>query len=738
MSTSTISQGRPDGVELEFYQRAGRHAVRYVSDTTVREEVLERGRFVGLYWSASGQVLREEGPGRGQHSLLLDALKYPVEAFELHIDGQLMHNRWEWVDGYERAGDRPGTVEGVVELRHQLRPITIKVVTRLDGSPILARWIEITNTGVVPAALGDVSSCSGLLWDTTPSWNPSVPGDAPPFSLGYMRSERRAEEGDFVWVELPAESYRIERAQGTNYGQPYFVARNEISGELFFVGLAWSRNWFAEFTYKDDQSRGWGPVTSESRRLLSLRTGPLGPAPLRMIAPGETVNSPEVHLGPIHGEFDVAVQAWHRHMRSSVVPARPQGKEMYAIAGQVIEYPGDWILTEIDIAAEMGAEAYMVDAGWYGDEFATWVDLRGDWFEGDWLPGGIAGIREHAHAKGMLFGLWVEAEQVGSRSRLRQEHPEWLLATDDGQQVSWYNTWSLNLGHPEAAQYFEDTVVSLVRDHQLDFLKLDYNLQVHEGGQNVRDGYAEQESWRHCEVLYATFDRVLREFPHVALETCAGGGGRNDLGILSRFHYGCESDLSWYPLSIRAINGLSLFLPPEAICYYHNHVPHAHQMADIDTHLRVTLFANTIFVGFGAQDAGRSTQYFKKTKRYISLAKSFCYPIIAERANVYHHTPHIGVSQPADWCVIEYAAPDRARAYAGVFTLSGATGAGGSREYTLRPRGLDRSRDYAVTLDNSGSTFRAPGQELANTGLSIRLESALTSELVLFSAIDAE
>ena len=31
--------------------------------------------------------------------------------------------------------------------------------------------------------------------------------------------------------------------------------------------------------------------------------------------------------------------------------------------------------------------------------------------------------------------------------------------------------------------------------------------------------------------------RVRREFPHVCLETCASGGGRNDLGMLSRCHY---------------------------------------------------------------------------------------------------------------------------------------------------------------------------------------------------------
>ena len=43
---------------------------------------------------------------------------------------------------------------------------------------------------------------------------------------------------------------------------------------------------------------------------------------------------------------------------------------------------------------------------------------------------------------------------------------------------------------------------------------------------------------------------------------------------------------------------MSLFFPPEAIAYYHNHFSHTHQTADLETHLRVTLFAVPDFVGF--------------------------------------------------------------------------------------------------------------------------------------------
>ena len=46
--------------------------------------------------------------------------------------------------------------------------------------------------------------------------------------------------------------------------------------------------------------------------------------------------------------------------------------------------------------------------------------------------------------------------------------------------------------------------------------------------------------------------------------------------------------------------------------------------------------------------------------------------------------------------------------------------------------GVDRSAEYEVTLDNAGQTFRVSGRELAGPGLTIRLDSALTSELVLY------
>ena len=145
----------------------------------------------------------------------------------------------------------------------------------------------------------------------------------------------------------------------------------------------------------------------------------------------------------------------------------------------------------------------------------------------------------------------------------------------------------------------------------------------------------------------------------------------------------------------------------------------------------MTLFAQTIFVGFGAQDADRGTEYFEKTRRYIKLAREVTGPILAGRPRVFHHTPATGSRGPADWVVLEYSARDAAAGYAGLFRLNGLA----EETFLFQPRGVDLSRRYAVTLDNRGQTLELSGAELALQGLPIRLAGAYTSELVLWREI---
>jgi len=70
-------------------------------------------------------------------------------------------------------------------------------------------------------------------------------------------------------------------------------------------------------------------------------------------------------------------------------------------------------------------------------------------------------------------------------------------------------------------------------------------------------------------------------------------------------------------------------------------------------------------------------------------------------ALVYHHTPTLPNTEPGEWVVLEYATPDHARGYAGIFRLAGAK----EDRYRLVPRGLDTSKSHKVTFDNQRAPF---------------------------------
>ena len=177
---------------------------------------------------------------------------------------------------------------------------------------------------------------------------------------------------------------------------------------------------------------------------------------------------------------------------------------------------------------------------------------------------------------------------------------------------------------------------------------------------------------------------------------------------------------------------LSMFIPPDAICYYHNHIYYANQLADNKTHLRVTLFAIPVFVGFGSQEADRTTGYFKEVKRYIELNKTFCRRVMADHPVVFHHSPEASFNKTSPWCVLEYARQDHTCGYAGIFRLVNDLN---DSEYVFKPRGIDISQQYKVTLDNDNQTFLISGWELSQAGIRIHLDAARTSELILYERL---
>jgi alpha-galactosidase len=277
----------------------------------------------------------------------------------------------------------------------------------------------------------------------------------------------------------------------------------------------------------------------------------------------------------------------------------------------------------------------------------------------------------------------------------------------------------------------EEQLVDVISRYKLDLYRIDYNTHIFDGGNRVKDGFVENTLWRHAEAIWGIFDRLRKRFPNTIFENCASGGGRLDLGMLRYFQITEISDWMRAPRSLKILNGLSLSLPPE-ICLrtFGTEVPEHYLYGDLDYQIRSCLFGQPILRGIAPTIEEIGEPRRARIGHALDLYKQFIRPILPD-AKVYHHTPILPLYAASPWCVLEYAAPDRRREVAGIFRLT----APDASAYRYRPRGLRPGGRYRVTFDNTGESFEVSGLELQRDGIEIRLESPLTSEILLVEEI---
>jgi alpha-galactosidase len=264
----------------------------------------------------------------------------------------------------------------------------------------------------------------------------------------------------------------------------------------------------------------------------------------------------------------------------------------------------------------------------------------------------------------------------------------------------------------------------------LEFFRLDYNVGgLGPGAKTIRHGYIENGYWRYYEALYNIYEKLRARFPHVIFENCAGGGGRTDIGQVRRFSHTWVTDWQIAPRSFTITNGMTMALPPE---YVDRLVggQSGHTTAELDFQLRLLLFVRPTLGFLCPPNASWNPILLARVKRMVTLYKDFVRPFMST-GRIYHHTPTFDGPEPQGWGVLELTSDDCSRGICGLFQLS----APGESEYVLRLRGLDVSKRYRVTFDNTGQSCEMDGVTLMTQGITIRLAGPLTSELLLLEAI---
>ena len=131
---------------------------------------------------------------------------------------------------------------------------------------------------------------------------------------------------------------------------------------------------------------------------------------------------------------------------------------------------------------------------------------------------------------------------VNPDSNLYREHSDWILATVGREPLQHRNQHVLDLSNPAVWHYLVERIDQILSQHAVDYVKWDHNRDLLEAGSASHEGAPAVHSQNAA--FYALLDELRARHPHVTWESCAGGGGRIDLGVVERVQRFWTSDMT--------------------------------------------------------------------------------------------------------------------------------------------------------------------------------------------------
>lgn len=462
-------------------------------------------------------------------------------------------------------------------------------------------------------------------------------------------------------VVLPQTPLLLEsRAGKTGFDFAPYVALL-APGHTYLCQLLWSGNWQLHVRRHPD-----GRV---------MVAGGLNSWGLRhRLRPGEQVALPAALLLCAAGDLNAATQRLHdyrrRHLRpDSGRPLPVQFNSWYAYPG---EPPVEKMKDCVSVAAELGCEVFVLDAGWYTTETEDpgegWWTRTGDWVVNRRLfPNGLEELSRFCQAWGLGFGIWFEPEAISPKAVVRRTHPEWLHAIG-GRPTPADQRGVLHLGIPEARAFVRERILTVLRATGAVWMKWDFNTDLLQGGwaPGLPAALTDQDPLlAHYQGLYQLQDELRAALPQLTLEMCAGGGGRFDPAILLHAHTNWMSDQT-QPLMNLAIHAGSQLAHCAVECndWLIEWPPHdglhgqqwVDERGDLTFRTRVAMLGT---FGISAPVEQWTAADLAIVRTHITWYKTRLRPVIHD-GDQFLLTEAPPLSGQGDWVAVWYASKDRA------------------------------------------------------------------------------
>lgn len=269
--------------------------------------------------------------------------------------------------------------------------------------------------------------------------------------------------------------------------------------------------------------------------LVTVQCGLEDSALALTVEPGETLQLPQILFYQTDSREDLGAHKLHE-VYNRLYPRKtlPILYNTWLLNFDNIDY--EEILRQVDCAADLGIETFVVDAGWFGTQ-ECWGNCIGDWTENQvgGFHGRLSELSAYVRSKGLAFGLWLEPERALPTTEIVKAHPDYFI-----------NDIFLNFANPDALNYILEVTCGLIEKYSLSFMKFDFNATLPYDPSHTA-------FYRYMQGQRRFVEELRRRFPTLYLTNCASGGYRMELGQGTLF------DSFWISDNQGPYDGLRIF-----------------------------------------------------------------------------------------------------------------------------------------------------------------------------------
>jgi alpha-galactosidase len=449
---------------------------------------------------------------------------------------------------------------------------------------------------------------------------------------------------------------------------------------------------------------GWETYAAAQCRIDRNRTAQVVIHPRVALEPGKTFSAPWTFIGACKGDRDEGCYRTQRFVEEHIAWPAPDDRFPYLMFnswGYGTQIDERLAYDALDKCAGLGVEVFVVDFGWEGPDWLPRPEI---------FPNGLAPIGDVCRQKGMKYGFHFSFTNVSEKSRLYQEHPDWVYG-----EGCWayghdkYPVHTLSVALPEARDWAVETATRVPAREKMDWFLTDTHIWGHIDPQKHK--VQGDPDYLTPTAFGLMMEEIHRRSPNILIEHCDGGLSLPSY-LMMRQHVTSITCDNANAIDTRlSVFDLSHFLPPRYLDKYQQEW-HSHYAN------RSCMFGGPWILMTPIHTMEKESRDWRELSEDIAVYKKYRKRI---RDGKVLHLLRPGLPTDTSWdgwdAIGSYNPPEDA---AIVFAFRTR---GDKHERIIPMKALRPDGKYQVTYLDEGRTYSAPGEQINRGGFSLELDS---------------